>query len=92
MAGAPWRGRSDQLDRLACRPRLAEPELSNPPKRRVEPYACPYCGSVTTSQNEARARLCMRCVRFEGDVHPAITGARIAAHNARIMGISKKMG
>ena len=55
----------------------------------VEPYTCPYCGGVTTSPNEARARLCMRCVRFEGDVHPAVTGARIAAHNARIMGMRK---
>ena len=58
--------------------------------RRVEPYACTYCGGVTTSPREAKARLCMRCVRFEGDVHPAVTGARIAAHNARIMGMPKK--
>jgi hypothetical protein len=34
----------------------------------------------------------MRCVRFEGDVHPAMTNARIAVHNARIMGMVKKGG
>ncbi|RWP68185.1 hypothetical protein [Mesorhizobium sp.] len=56
----------------------------------IEPYTCRYCGWVTTVPSEAKARLCMRCVRFEGDVHPAITGARIAAHNARIMGMIKK--
>lgn len=57
---------------------------------RVEPYACSYCGGVTTSPNEAKARLCMRCVRFEGDVHPAVTRARIATHNARITGMASK--
>jgi hypothetical protein len=58
--------------------------------RGAEPYSCPYCGGVTTSPREAKARVCMRCVRFEGDVHPAVTGARIAAHNARIVGMPKK--
>ena len=56
----------------------------------VEPYACQYCGGVTTSPREANARLCMQCIRFECDVHPAVTGARIAAHNARIMGPLKR--
>lgn len=54
-------------------------------RRAVEPYVCRYCGWMTTVPNEAAARLCMRCVRFEDDVHPAVTGARIAAHNARIV-------
>ena len=58
--------------------------------QRITPYTCRYCGWVTTVPSETQARLCMRCVRFEGDVHPAMTGARIAAHNARIMGMIKK--
>lgn len=61
-------------------------------KRPVEPHTCQYCGGVTRSPREAEARLCMRCVRFEGDVHPAMTNARIAVHNARIMGMVKKGG
>jgi hypothetical protein len=55
-----------------------------------EPYTCPYCGGITTYPREAKARLCLRCVRFEGDVHPAMTNARIAVHNARIMGMSNR--
>jgi hypothetical protein len=90
----------DLIERLRARAEKAEAQLrgstaaltpSTPgvvakeaPQRGVEPYTCRYCGSVTASQNEARARLCLRCVRFEGDVHPAVTKARIAAHNARI--------
>lgn len=38
----------------------------------IIPYPCRYCGWVTTVPSEAEARLCMRCVRFEGDVHPAM--------------------
>ncbi|RUW84118.1 hypothetical protein [Mesorhizobium sp. M1E.F.Ca.ET.063.01.1.1] len=62
------------------------------PQEPIEPYRCRYCGWMTTVSNEAAARLCMRCVRFEGDVHPAVTGARIAAHNALILGMVKKRG
>ena len=58
-------------------------------RRPIQPYTCRYCGWVTTVPSEAEARLCVRCVRFDGDVHPAMTGARIAAHNARIMGMIK---
>ncbi|WP_287097834.1 hypothetical protein [Mesorhizobium sp.] len=67
-------------------PEAAKREVERP----IEPYTCPDCGWVTTVSNEVAARLCMRCVRFEGDMHPAMTGARIAAHNARIMGMTKK--
>ena len=55
----------------------------------IVPYSCGYCGWVTEVPSEAGARLCVRCVRFEGDVHPAMTGARISAHSARIMGMIK---
>ena len=59
-------------------------------KRRDEPYTRRYCGEITTSQPQARDQLCMHCVKFEGDVHPAVTGARIAAHNRRIMGMFER--
>ncbi|MDX8483167.1 hypothetical protein RFN28_32650 [Mesorhizobium sp. VK24D] len=62
------------------------------PQEPIEPYTCRYCGWMTTVPNEAEARLCMRCVRFEGDVHPAVTGARIAVHNALILGMARKRG
>lgn len=74
----------------ANEPSAAAKDAPQSGQRRVESYSCPYCGGVTTSPREARARLCMRCIRFEGDVHTAVTGARIGVHKARIMGMSKK--